>query len=98
MAIVRQSGTLRFYRDGTSLASVSNSTSFSNNDYRIGVYLGGGGFGIVGYMDEFRHSSVARYSGSSFTVPTEAFTKDGATELLLHFEGSNGDTTTSDDA
>ena len=98
LAIVRQSGTLRFFRDGTSLASVSNSTSFSNNDYRIGVYLGGGGFGIVGYVDEFRHSSVARYSGSSFTVPTEAFTKDGATELLLHFEGSNGDTTTSDDA
>lgn len=98
LAIVRQSGTLRFFRDGTSLASVSNSTSFSNNDYRIGVYLGGGGFGIVGYVDEFRHSDVARYSGSSFTVPTSAFTKDGATKLLLHFDGSNGDTTTSDDA
>jgi hypothetical protein len=95
LAIVRKSGTLHFYRDGTSLASVSNSTNFVNNDYRIGVYLGGGGFGIVGYVDEFRHSSVARYS-QAFTPPTSAFEADGYTKLLLHFEGSNNDTTTKD--
>ena len=97
LAIVRSSGTLRFYRDGTSLASVSNSTNFICSDYRIGIYLGGGGFGIVGYVDEYRHSSTARYSGSSFTVPTSAFVGDEDTELLLHFDGSNGDTTTTDD-
>lgn len=97
LAISRASGTLRFYRDGTSLASVSNSTNFTNNDYRIGVYLGGGGFGLIGYIDEFRHSSAAKYSGSSFTVPTSAFVGDEDTELLLHFDGSNGDTSTTDD-
>ena len=98
LAIVRESGTLRFFRDGTSLASVSNSTNFTNNDYRIGLYLGGSDYGIIGYVDEWRQSDVARYSGSSFTVPTSAFTPDGATKLLLHFDGSNGDTTTQDDA
>ena len=98
LAINRSSGTLRFYRDGTSLASVSNSTNFVNNDYRIGSYLTGGGFGTVGYIDEFRDSSVARYSGSSFTVPTAQFENDDDTRLLLHFEGANGATTTTDDA
>lgn len=96
LAIVRKDGTLKFYRDGTELASTSNSTNFVNNDYRIGVYLGGGGFGVKGYYDEWRQSSVARYS-QAFTPPTSAFVADGYTKLLLHFEGSNGDTTTADD-
>ena len=97
LAIVRESGTIRFFRDGTSLASASNSTNFTNNDYKIGSYLTGGGFGLIGYIDEFRQSNSARYSGTSFTVPTSAFTPDSATLLLLHFDGSNGDTTTTDD-
>ncbi len=97
LAIVRKSGTIRFFRDGTSLASASNIENFSNNDYKIGSYLTGGGFGLIGYVDEFRQSNVARYSGTSFTPPSSAFVADGNTKLLLHFEGSNNDTTTSDD-
>ena len=96
LALVRKNNTLKFYRDGTELASTSNSTFFTNNDYKIGSYLTGGGFGLIGYIDEFRQSSVARYS-QAFTPPTSAFTADGYTKLLLHFEGSNGDTTTTDD-
>lgn len=37
------------------------------------------------YIDEFRVSSVARYSGQSFTVPSSAFTKDMDTVVLNHF-------------
>jgi len=96
LAIVRKSGTLKFYRDGTELASTSNSTNFTNNDYKIGSYLTGGGFGLIGYIDEWRQSSCARYS-QAFTAPTSAFVADGYTDLLLHFEGSNNDTTTTDD-
>ncbi len=96
LALVRKDGTLKFYRDGTELASTSNSTNFSNNDYRIGSYLTGGGFGIVGYVDEFRDSNVARYS-QAFTPSTSAFEPDGYTRLLLHFDGTNGATTTTDD-
>jgi len=97
LAIVRKSGTIKFYRDGTELASASNSSNFVNNDYKIGSYLTGGGFGLIGYIDEWRQSNVARYS-QAFTPPTSAFEADGYTKLLLHFEGSNGDTTTTDDA
>lgn len=96
LAIVRKNGTLKFYRDGTELASTSNSTNFTNNDYKIGSYLTGGGFGLIGYIDEWRQSDVARYS-QAFTAPTSAFVADGNTKLLLHFEGSNNDTTTTDD-
>jgi hypothetical protein len=52
--------------------------------------------GFDGYIDEFRWSNVARYSGSGFTVPTSPFATDGNTVLLLHFDGSNGQTTTLD--
>ena len=97
LAIMRESGTIRFYRDGTSLASASNSTNFTNNDYKIGSYLTGGGFGVIGYIDEWRQSDSARYSGTSFTVPTSAFEPDVNTKLLIHGDGDNGSTNIVDD-
>lgn len=45
---------------------------------------------ISGNIDELRISSVARYTGTSFTVPTAAFVSDVQTGFLHHFEGSNG--------
>ncbi len=39
-------------------------------------------------VDEIRLSSVARYAGSSFTVPTEPFTQDPQTVLLWHLDNS----------
>lgn len=38
-----------------------------------------------GEMDEFRVSTNMRYSGSTFTVPTAAFTPDAFTSALYHF-------------
>lgn len=35
--------------------------------------------------------------GAAFTVPTAEFTDDANTKLLLHFNGTNGATTTTDD-
>jgi hypothetical protein len=96
IAFVRKSGTLKYYLNGTEKISVSNSTNFTNTDYKIGSYLTGGPYSIKGYLDEFRQSNVARYS-QAFTPTTSAFTADGYTKLLLHFDGSNGDTTTTDD-
>ncbi len=97
IAFVRKSGTLKYYLNGTEKISVSNSTNFTNNDYKIGSYLTGGPYSIKGYLDEWRQSNVARYS-QAFTPTNTAFTADGYTKLLLHFDGSNGATTTSDDA
>jgi hypothetical protein len=52
--------------------------------------------GWTGYLDEFRWSNVARYSGSGFTPTTTPFTTDSNTVLLLHFDGASGQTTTLD--
>jgi hypothetical protein len=55
------------------------------------------GLFMRGYIDEFRFSNIARYSGSSITVPTAAFTNNANTLLLLHMDGTNGSTSFPDD-
>ena len=44
----------------------------------------------AGRMDEFRMSNLARYTGTSFTVPGAPFTPDAATVLLFHFDAAPG--------
>ena len=77
------------YKNGT-LEDTGNTANRSDN----GIFsIGESGFGdFNGYIDEFRVSDVARYSGSSFTEPTEAFTFDSDTQFLLHFDGADGST------
>ena len=48
------------------------------------------------YMDELRISRIARYT-SGFTAPTAEFVNDSNTVLLVHFNGTNGSTTFTDD-
>lgn len=43
-------------------------------------------FHLEGYLDEVRISSNARYSGSSYTIPTSAFVTDANTLYLNHLE------------
>ena len=53
---------------------------------------------LDGYIDEFRISTVARYTnGSSITVPTTPFVNDSDTYCLLHMDGTDGSTTILDD-
>ena len=52
---------------------------------------------IDGYVDEVRVSDSARYQ-TNFTAPTEAFTNDINTVLLLHCDGSNDGTSFPDSA
>ena len=49
-----------------------------------------------GYMDELRVSDKARYSSANFTPPTQRFRPDGETIFLVHFDGKNDDTETTD--
>ena len=77
IAIVRNSGTTTIYRDGTSVGSGSDSTNYSTTGV---FYIGGGtstGFNggyFNGYIDDFRITKgVARYTGSTYTVPTAPF-------------------------
>ena len=53
--------------------------------------LEGGNFGSGdmywnGYIDEVRISDIARYTASTLTVPTAAFSADANTLMLVHFE------------
>ena len=44
--------------------------------------------GWLGYVDELRVSSVARYT-AAFTPATLPFVADAFTQLLFHFDGAN---------
>jgi len=53
-------------------------------------------FDYNGHIDEFRFSNIARYT-ADFTAPTEPFQNDANTLLLLHMDGTDGDTDFVDD-
>jgi len=53
---------------------------------------------FTGYIDEFRASTPTGLSAASFTPETSAYSLDGNTEALLHFDGTNGSTTITNEA
>ena len=100
VAVCRTSGTTKVYYDGTAVITVTDGGNYTANFWRVGGYWGTYNsydiWTFEGYLDEFRYSSTARYSGSTITVPTSPFTSDGSTLLLLHMDGTNGGTTFTD--
>jgi len=100
IALVRESSNTRLYVDGTQFGGTySDSNNYQHSEVRIWHNsIGAENYTPPGYVDEFRISKgFARYSGSSFTVPTSAFTADEHTHLLIHGDGSNGSTNITDD-
>jgi len=86
----REGNTHRIYKNGTLEDTATTANKQDNGVFSIGK----NGFGdFDGYIDEFRVSDIARYGGSSFTEPTQAFSFDSDTQFLLHFDGANGSTT-----
>lgn len=80
IAFVRQSGTLNIYVNGTR----TSSTAFGNNLSAAGPFTIGSsnpantsvynnGYRMDGYINEFRVTSSALYSGTTLTVPTAPF-------------------------
>ena len=91
----RQGNTHRIYKNGTLEDTATTANKQDSGPFSIGE----NGFGdFNGYIDELRVSTVARYTGSSFTEPTSAFTPDALTSVLLHFDGANGSTTITNSA
>ena len=95
-AIVRNSGTVTFYMDGTAGTGVSYSTAVNTVTNGDSHNLTIGYAFEAGYIDEIRFSTTARYT-SSFTSPTSAFTNDADTLLLVHADGTDGSTEFVDD-
>jgi hypothetical protein len=99
VAIVRYNGTTKMYLNGTSVdAGWADSTNYQAGSCIIGALdrLQNNTFFIRGYMDELRVSNVARYT-SDYTPATQPFVNDINTLLLLHFDGTNGSTTFTDE-
>lgn len=76
------SGSWQMYLNGTRGYNASTSDDFSNmnflRDGQSGGYL----------VDEIRVSNIARYTGTSITVPTAAFTNDANTLALFHCDST----------
>ena len=93
IALVRESGTLSGYVDGTRIGQATSSyaTDLSSNTISVGAQNDGTN-SFNGYIDEFRTSDTARYTGASVTVPSTVLSTDSNTFSLLHFDGSNNST------
>jgi hypothetical protein len=68
--------------------TITAAGTFGNNtsSYQIGSWTNNTDL-LVGYLDEFRISNLARYT-AAFTPPAAPFTGDANTMLLLHFESA----------
>jgi hypothetical protein len=99
IAVVKSGTTFSVYVNGTRTyvdTSATTYTASSLSFIRIGwgYSVSGGQYSTAtnthnGYIDEFRISSTARYSGASYTVATAPWTLDGSTLSLIHFIGPN---------
>ena len=87
-AIVRDSGTVKIFVDGTLLTSASNSVNVDNTiTVRIGEWRNASEY-FYGYLEDFRITKgYARYT-STFTPPTAALTEVSGTALLVNGSAS----------
>jgi hypothetical protein len=96
IAVVRHSTAgAQFYIDGTRVFQIAGDTGAINlaaagTDLIVNGFLPSfSSFNLDGRgsLDELRVSSVARYNGASFAVPTAPFTTDSDTLALYHLNG-----------
>ena len=94
VAMVRDGNTMRLFVDGTEEGTpnvINGSLGDAVAAQQIGT-LDSLGFDYTGLIDEFRVSDTARWT-SDFTPPTERYTSDSNTLLLIHGDESKTGTT-----
>ena len=96
IAFVRNGNDFYVYMGGTR-QTTSTQATFTMPNTSTMLIGRGGGKNMRGVLDEFRISNTARYTGSTLTVPTAAFTNDANTVLLLHMNGAQDSTSFPDD-
>lgn len=89
-ALVFDGGSVRLYCDGVLVAS-SATVRAAGTTVGAGFTVGGFGTntafdfaGASGLVDEVRVSRIARYSGSTYTVPTAAFTVTTSDTIVVY--------------
>jgi len=99
IVVQRESGVTRLFVDGAQVGSdYADTNSYAHTEMRIWHNsIGAENYTPPGYIDEFRVSSVARYTGTSYTVPTQPFKNDENTIMLMHADGTVGQTDFLDD-
>ena len=82
-AVVRSSGTLRLYINGAQIASVSDTTNYSDSSgtMNIGYYPANGNY-ILGYLSNLRIVKGTAVYTSAFTPSTAPLTAISGTSLL----------------
>ncbi len=96
MAVVRSGTSMNIYIDGTSRASWTDSTNYTNtNPLKIGTFWDStqnntptDSVAWQGWIDEVRISNTARYT-TTFTPSTTPFVNDTNTLLLAHMDGTD---------
>lgn len=100
IAVSRNTGTLRLFVDGISVASVSNNSSLgAGSNCYIGSETGQGAY-FNGYMDEVRITRQARYT-ATFTPPVPVIDQPAElndpfysyVDLMLRLNGADNGTT-----
>lgn len=95
IAISRSGSTIKGFVDGVQAFSFTSIVTYSFNGRSFGYRaLTPAGNYFAGYLDEIRISSNARYT-TNFTPST--MTNDSTTLFLCHADGTNGQTTFTDD-
>jgi hypothetical protein len=90
LALTRSSNSTKCFIDGVqqgSAQTISTDISGASEYLRIGTRVDQLKDYFTGYLDEYRVSKgIARWT-SNFTPPTEPYTTDSYTKLLLHMDG-----------
>lgn len=86
IALVKDDSAFSLYRDGLRVMTATEATAIADfsGTLRIGYLNADSPFYLAARLDEVRISSVARYSGATYTTPTAQFAPDASTLLLLH--------------
>jgi hypothetical protein len=83
IAVVRQSSAVTLYIDGNSVATGTDSTNWTSSQLYINAIEADVTLNATMKVGSLRISSSARYTGSTYTVPTAAFNADGNTVYIL---------------
>ena len=87
LAISRQSGTTRLFRNGTQTASASDAHNYAQAALKIGSY-GNGGYAWQGIISDFRIVKGTSVYTSNFAPPTSPLEAVTNTKLLVSGQGA----------